>query len=304
MIIILFIILIFLIIYNKNNEKLINKNNENNEKLINENNEKLINKNNEKLINKNKLSILSQFKNETFNLKIWIEHYIWQGVEHFYLIDNDSTDNPLEILQPYIKNGIVSYYFMPEKYKQEDNYNHIFNKENLKNKTEWIIICDLDEFFYGVDDTLINIIDNYNKYDIIYSNWRMFGSDGLILHPNDIRISILYREPTINNHTKYIFKTDKITKSHRLGIHDIKKLYNSITVNDKIKLNHYPIQSIEFYSKIKMTRGDGTTGKWNNVRDINYFKVYNKNKIIKDDELANKIIDNKLNNLNYKEFLS
>jgi glycosyltransferase involved in cell wall biosynthesis len=48
------------------------------------------------------LSVLSIFKNETMNLKIWIEHYLWQGVEHFYLIDNGSDDNPLNILQEYI----------------------------------------------------------------------------------------------------------------------------------------------------------------------------------------------------------
>ena len=60
------------------------------------------------------LSVLAQFKNETMNLKVWIEHYLWQGVEHFYLIDNGSTDNPLSILQEYINRGIVSYYYKPK----------------------------------------------------------------------------------------------------------------------------------------------------------------------------------------------
>ena len=61
------------------------------------------------------LSVMAIFKNETMNLKLWIEHYLWQGVEHFYLIDNGSNDNPLSILQEYIDNGIVTYYFLPEK---------------------------------------------------------------------------------------------------------------------------------------------------------------------------------------------
>ena len=39
------------------------------------------------------LSILAIFKNEAMNLKEWIEHYILNGVEHFYLINNGSTDN-------------------------------------------------------------------------------------------------------------------------------------------------------------------------------------------------------------------
>ena len=69
-------------------------------------------------IQKPKISLLAIFKNETLNLKIWLEHYIWQGVEKFYLIDNDSSDNPLDILQPYIDNNIVVYYYLPEKHKQ------------------------------------------------------------------------------------------------------------------------------------------------------------------------------------------
>ena len=63
------------------------------------------------------LSVLSIFKNEIMNLKVWIEHYLWQGVDHFYLIDNGSTDNPLHILQEYINKGIVSYYYKEEKIK-------------------------------------------------------------------------------------------------------------------------------------------------------------------------------------------
>ena len=82
------------------------------------------------------LSVLSIFKNETMNLKIWIEHYLWQGVEHFYLIDNGSDDDPLTILKEYIDNGIVSYYYLPEKYKQVDHYRYIFDTENIRNRTK------------------------------------------------------------------------------------------------------------------------------------------------------------------------
>ena len=81
------------------------------------------------------LSVLSIFKNETMNLKLWLEHYLWQGVGHFYLIDNGSTDNPLSILQEYIDKGIITYFYLPEKYKQAEHYRYVFDKENLKKKT-------------------------------------------------------------------------------------------------------------------------------------------------------------------------
>ena len=41
----------------------------------------------------NKLSVLAMFKNEAPIIEEWIEHYIREGVEHFYLIDNGSSDN-------------------------------------------------------------------------------------------------------------------------------------------------------------------------------------------------------------------
>lgn len=83
------------------------------------------------------------FKNETMNLKMWLDHYLWQGVEHFYLIDNGSTDNPMTILQEYIDKGIVSYYFKPEKYNQIKHYREVFDSEKLKEiiKFAFIVFC-------------------------------------------------------------------------------------------------------------------------------------------------------------------
>ena len=39
------------------------------------------------------ISIISMFKNESSIIKCWIQHYIDEGIDHFYLIDNGSTDN-------------------------------------------------------------------------------------------------------------------------------------------------------------------------------------------------------------------
>ena len=231
-------------------------------------------------------------------MKNWIEHYLWQGVEHFFLIDNDSTDNPLLILQEYIDKNIVSYYYKPEKHKQVEHYQFIYDNYNLKNKTKWLIVADLDEFWYS-SDKLVNIIDNYYNYDVIYSNWLMFGHNNNILHPTDIRLSNLYRVPTIHSNTKWIIKTESIN-SDDINIHTINN-NNCITVNDKIKLNHYPIPSLEYYKKIKMTHGDADA--LINVRDKNYFINYNKNTNFRDTELVDLILkdNNELND--WKVFL-
>ena len=128
------------------------------------------------------LSIIAIFKDETLNLKLWIDHYLWQGVDHFYMIDNGSQDNPLSILQPYIDDGKVSYYNLPEPQKQTEHYRNVYDKY-IKNNTEWLIVCDMDEFFYGTETNLKNAVKKLSyKYDYIICNWLMFGNDLSLIH--------------------------------------------------------------------------------------------------------------------------
>lgn len=230
-----------------------------------------------------KLIILACFKNETMNLKIWIEHYLWQGVEKFYLIDNDSTDNPLNILQPYIDTGIVNYSFKPKKHKQMNHYIEEMIENKSQNKTKWLIICDLDEFFYGNPNKLIDVIDEFQEYDVVCSNWKMFGSNNFVDHPKDIRKSLLLREKNLHQLKKYIVQIKNVNYDD-MSLHDVNNS-KIIIENDKIKLNHYPIQSLEFFTKVKMTRGDNTHPMYDKTRNMNYFHNYDKNSIFKDTEL-------------------
>ena len=48
-------------------------------------------------------SILAIFKNESYNIVEWIEHYINQGVKKIYMIDNGSDDNYSKLIEPYKK---------------------------------------------------------------------------------------------------------------------------------------------------------------------------------------------------------
>jgi GR25 family glycosyltransferase involved in LPS biosynthesis/tetratricopeptide (TPR) repeat protein len=210
-----------------------------------------------------KICVMAIFKNETMNLKVWLDHYIWQGVDHFYLIDNGSTDNPYDILKDYIKKGLVTYYYRAEKHCQVEHYRYVFNNEHLKEKTTWLCICDLDEFFFGIKEKLSSALDHFENYDVIYTNSFFYGSDHLIEHPKDIRTSIIHRESDIENGTKYIFKPSSINDTSEIWIHWLvnpgtlqKKYTNEITQNNIIRLNHYRIQSYEYFTKIKMTRGD------------------------------------------------
>lgn len=216
------------------------------------------------------LSVLAIFKNERLNLKTWIDHYVWQGVDHIYLIDNDSDDHPLEILQEYIDKGVVSYYLRKEPRVQVKHYVDIFEHEKLKEETYWLCICDLDEFFFGTTTTLKNTLRDLDaKTNVILSNWHNYGHDGNIEHPKDIRVGNLNRDPQLQN-TKTIFKTQVIDHDGMINIHHLHNYHGpSHTENDLIRLHHYRLQSEEYFVNNKMTRGDVLYS--DNHRDMSYF---------------------------------
>ena len=253
------------------------------------------------------LSVLAIFKNETMNLKIWLDHYLWQGVDHFFLIDNGSTDNPHHILQSYIDRGLVTYRSCPARYDQVGHYNRMFEEERMRDRTEWLCVCDLDEFFYGTHTTLYATLQTMgDNIDVVHSAWKMFGHENLVAHPPDIRTSIVHRNPDIEHqHTKYICRTRTLTHPGMLWIHYVRvpphlcggmqciPLPGTVihTENDRIQLNHYVLQSLQYYQEVKMTRGAADGMHHEYVRDMNYFHQRVTNCICMDDELARLVRD-------------
>ena len=73
--------------------------------------------------------ILAIFKNEKGAMKEWLEHHIGRGVQHFYLIDDGSTDNPEEILKAYVDEGDTMYDPTPRNvpYRQAGMYKKVFS---------------------------------------------------------------------------------------------------------------------------------------------------------------------------------
>ena len=82
----------------------------------------------------------------------------------------------------------------------------------------------------------------------------MFGSRDEYENPKcKILETFKHRSSQIPWQTKGIIKCEK-TKS--IGIHFHETDGVSFTDNENLQLNHYSIQSKEFFEKIKMTRGD------------------------------------------------
>jgi hypothetical protein len=247
------------------------------------------------------------FKNESHIFKEWLDHYLSEGVNHFYLIDNGSTDNYKEIIEPYMKYITL--------FKDDETGNdtqmkiykrHIFDKLS---ETEWIMCLDMDEFMYTKKGTLADELKSVKDKSIgqILVPWKYYGSSGHIKQPKNVVKSFLYRRKCpYNSPTKPIARSESI---ETLGIHGHKLKseyktvdssytihtrhditgYDDIDVTEKfifktnLQCNHYMVQSLEWFRNVKMTRG--STNFSSNHRNEEYFKEWDYN-VILDDELS------------------
>ncbi len=131
-----------------------------------------------------KLSVCAIFQNEARFMKEWIDYHRLAGVEHFYLYNNDSTDNYLDVLGPYIQQGVVEYFYWPDITPeiwfpfgcQAKAYQDAL--ERSKDKTEWLAVLDLDEFVVPRNGLKItHILNKYYKHEAgIYIYWQKFGT--------------------------------------------------------------------------------------------------------------------------------
>ena len=110
----------------------------------------------------------------------------------------------------------------------------------------------------------------------------MFGSSGHTGQPGDIRSSFTWKKAALDENMKSVVWVDDIVDitTHEnphyyyrgVNQHKCKVSGESIGCPTGIQLNHYVIQSREYYEKVKIARGD--VDKLNNIRDWDY---YNRN---------------------------
>ena len=93
----------------------------------------------------------------------------------------------MEILEPYIKKGIVTLKESIGRHRQAENYNQYLDE--CKKMSKWVIVCDLDEFLYNTEQnaTIVDFLHSVpNNIGQVYIPWKMFGSSGHIEQPSNV----------------------------------------------------------------------------------------------------------------------
>ncbi len=123
------------------------------------------------------LSLGMMFKDAAPYLVEWIEFHRLVGVEHFYLYDNASTDDPRSVLEPYRKAGLISLRDWPAGSSQKSCFDHCIKQAS--SETRWLGILDDDEFIFPTrKESLAKLLQSYEKFAGVGVPWHMFGSSG------------------------------------------------------------------------------------------------------------------------------
>ena len=262
------------------------------------------------------LAVAAIFKNEARYLKEWLDYHLLAGVDHFFLYDNDSSDDYKKILAPYVEKNLVTLIEWPGKKMQTPAYNDAV--QNFRFTCRCMAFIDLDEFIFpkNTTDTIFARLDEILSRDDnaagVAIHWQCFGSNG---HDKaDYSRGVLERF-TRRAEKNFAVETEKTSASEpNRGVGNIfiksvlnprfvKEMYvhhaiyfeNHYAVNEignrllpalgmspvaaeKIVINHYFTKSREEF-KIKHARGKADDGgNW----PENHFKLYDRNEIFDD----------------------
>lgn len=266
-------------------------------------------------------SVMGIFRNESHILSEWCQHYISQGAGKIYLINHLSNDNYKSILEHYQRNGIVELTNAVGEHPQIPAYNAL--RPRIKKSSRWLLICDLDEFVYGRKGMSIKSYLQslpWTTSEIVIP-WKNFGSSGHISHPKGfVTKNFLHRASYADNNStsnsitgsephqawcKYVVRTNRI---RHLAVHYSSVWYGRILYangqplrdydgnstlpisenfleDSCLHLNHYPIQSLEYFRSVKMNRPDVNCPNKDNSKTLEYFQKADSNEIL-DPELS------------------
>jgi hypothetical protein len=241
---------------------------------------------------KYELCIAAIFQNEARFLKEWVEFHKSVGVEHFWLYNNNSTDNFHEILQPYIESGLIELIEWPSVQEENDWKHFCFEvktgayndalRRACKVKAKWLALIDIDEFIFSPERKDIRKILNEYFKDVssIYVNRQTFGmnditelASGESLLKNMIskgrkELSYLCKSIVKPKCVKFCANPHycKMKKGHhivngegnKIPSYTLEKLYI-----DKIRINHYWTRDRKYFLEVKIPRYQ----KWGNTKE-------------------------------------
>jgi hypothetical protein len=262
------------------------------------------------------LAIVVIAKNEQDYIKEWVAFHKVMGFDKIILYDNDSTDNMVNEIKPFINDGYVIYNKISGVNQQLNAYNDALKR--YSSLFRYMAFIDCDEFLLPVDnrDTVLSVVEKAMKKNRraggICVNWVMFGSSGYETKPEGLLIeNFIYRSRVPGKGTgciKTICNPDLVVgfdhphyPIYKTGIYGITPegkrssgWQNPINEYFGLRINHYFIKSKAQW----IERRKYNVLHTKKLRTLDEFYAHNNNDVLDKDILRFKealclIMDNK-----------
>jgi hypothetical protein len=217
------------------------------------------------------LAVCGIFKDEGPNLAEWVAYHREVGVDHFFLYDNDSTDNGATILLTGALKDYVTVLPMTGRPVQQRAYKHFMDSQ--ASRWDWTAFIDVDEFIHPIDaDSVKHLLPRYEAFSAVLLHWLTFGPtdherrpEGLVIENYTKRLP---EEDPVNKHVKslvrgghliglsgnaHVFDTKGPMCNSRGELRPRAPIQDSVC-HDVICLNHYYTKSREDWDA-KIGRG-------------------------------------------------
>lgn len=172
-------------------------------------------------------------------------------------------------------------------HEQVSYYNELGLPWLVARGCEFAVVLDVDEFVYvlpsyglsnvslSLRETIVSTFDADLHLAQISCNWYMFGSSGLVKHPHaptgGVRLNFTLRAALPHQNKKSFVRISSLYR-FKVHQHDVDGL--SMNCPPSIRLNHYAVQSREYFERVKIPRGDVASATLDSHRDWNYFSLY------------------------------
>lgn len=200
-----------------------------------------------------------KFKNVARYLPEWIEFHQMVGFQHFYLYNNNSTDDYIEALAPYCDEGSVTLYEWPQTPAFPNADQHCVAHHG--HEARWIAFLDDDEFLFPTrGENVRKVLNRYEPYPALAVHWLMFGSSGHVRRPEGLVLeNYLRRAKSVSSHIKSIVNPRRVAapvNTHRWfyknGIIATDESENPVEHSSAtpaaaaiLRINHYWSKSLE-----------------------------------------------------------
>lgn len=248
-----------------------------------------------------KLAITSIQRNRGKWIVEWLAFHMLVGFEHFYLYAHKTDDGMTETLVKLGRHYDIKVHLLDDQPQpQLLAYQHAYNAYG--DGVDWMAFIDGDEFLHPTHPTASGQMQqalaafDATPASALAVNWLCYGSNGHVHDPNDLVLhdyprhsgpdflpnrhvkSIVRGRQQIGVRGSHVFDTAHGTVDSLLRPVSAGWMRDQAPTYDHFRINHYAVQSLEFFRRTKQTMG-AADGNPHLLRPDSWFLEYDRNEL-------------------------